>query len=40
MRPEFSKIIQLVYPNIADSDAVCNYPNISGVAKNLYFLDH
>jgi hypothetical protein len=40
MRPEISKMVKLFYPNLIDDDSVKNYPNIKGVDKNLFFLDH
>ncbi|KAF9364076.1 hypothetical protein BGX34_002578 [Mortierella sp. NVP85] len=40
MRPEISSLIRnTLYPYLEDGKNV-NYPNVSGMASNLYFMDH
>ena len=41
MRPEFADLIRpTIYSKLLDGDNVMNYPNIKGVAKNMFFLNH
>ncbi|RUP52086.1 hypothetical protein BC936DRAFT_141680 [Jimgerdemannia flammicorona] len=41
MRPEIADLIRLtLYPDLIDGGAVMNYPNVSGMRKNLFFMDH
>lgn len=41
MRPEIADLIRpVIYKDLEDSDSVKQYPNVVGMAKNLYFIDH
>ncbi|CAG0900160.1 unnamed protein product, partial [Darwinula stevensoni] len=41
MRPAISCLITPhIYPDLIDHDSVLNYPNISGMSENLFFLTH
>jgi len=40
MRPEISKLLNVIYPALYDHPHVETYPNIRGVKSNLYFLTH
>jgi len=41
MRPEISSLIRTsVYPGLLDHESVKTYPDVLGMSKNLYFLDH
>lgn len=41
MRPDIANLIRpTIYKTLFDSDTVKQYPNVTGVNKNLYFLDH
>ena len=40
MRPEISKLMNYIYPQLQDHASVLNYPNVKGIAKNLYFFNH
>ncbi|CAH1406157.1 unnamed protein product [Nezara viridula] len=41
MRPEIASLISpLVYPDLLNHPSVCNYPDVRGMAKNLFFVDH
>lgn len=41
MRPEFANLIRpTIYKDLLDDDSVKQYPNVKGMAKNLYFIDH
>ncbi|XP_055324337.1 NFX1-type zinc finger-containing protein 1-like [Sitodiplosis mosellana] len=41
MRPEISSLIRTsIYKEVTDDDSVKQYPDVVGVSKNLYFIDH
>ena len=40
MRPEIASVMRILYPQLTDDQRVKRYPNIMGVNKNLYFLNH
>ncbi|KAI9804272.1 MAG: hypothetical protein M1833_007079 [Piccolia ochrophora] len=41
MRPPISSLIrETLYPNLKDHDFVSSYPNVVGLRKNLFWLDH
>ncbi|XP_060086142.1 NFX1-type zinc finger-containing protein 1-like [Ylistrum balloti] len=40
MRPEISKIMTLIYPELKDHDIVRTYDNIKGTATNAFFINH
>lgn len=40
MRPEISRLIRTVYPNLRDHQSVMELPNVVGMRTNLYWLDH
>ena len=40
MRPEISHILKFIYPDLKDHSQVASYPNIKGVAENVFFLNH
>ncbi|KAF9358201.1 hypothetical protein BGX26_002268 [Mortierella sp. AD094] len=41
MRPEISSLIRnTLYPNLEDGGRVFQYPPVSGMARNLFFMDH
>lgn len=40
MRPEISKMMTLIYPNLRDHESVAKYPNIKGLMSNLFFMNH
>jgi superfamily I DNA and/or RNA helicase len=40
MRPEISKMMNLIYPNLKNHESVTNYPSVKGLQKNLFFLNH
>lgn len=41
MRPEIANLIRpIIYKDLLDDDSVKQYPNVIGMAKNLYFIDH
>lgn len=41
MRPEIASLIRTsIYKELIDDDSVKQYPNIVGISKNLYFIDH
>jgi superfamily I DNA and/or RNA helicase len=41
MRPEISKLITpSIYDVLHDHESVKDFPDVKGVAKNLYFVDH
>lgn len=40
MRPEISKIMHLIYPELKDHSIVEAYDNIRGVATNAFFINH
>ena len=41
MRPEISKLITpSIYKTLYNSESVFKYPNVKGLVKNVYFIDH
>ena len=40
MRPEIAEVVRFIYPNLKDHESVTKYPNIKGIASNLFFYDH
>jgi hypothetical protein len=40
MRPEISKMIKFLYPNLTDDEIVKTYPQIKGIDKCVFFFDH
>lgn len=41
MRPEIANLIRpIIYKELSDADSVKQYPDVIGMAKNLYFIDH
>ena len=41
MRPEVSRlIVPVIYPKLKDHESVKRYPNIPGMAENVFFLTH
>ncbi|KAL4242825.1 hypothetical protein ABKN59_011535 [Abortiporus biennis] len=41
MRPEISHFIRtILYPRLEDNDVVMNYPRVSGMQHNVFFLNH
>ncbi|GAA5948709.1 hypothetical protein JCM3765_004981 [Sporobolomyces pararoseus] len=41
MRPEISSLIRtFLYPDLEDAPQVLEYPNVKGMTKNVYFIDH
>lgn len=41
MRPEIASLLRTtIYRDLIDDDSVKKYPNIVGLSKNLYFINH
>ncbi|XP_059169630.1 NFX1-type zinc finger-containing protein 1-like [Physella acuta] len=40
MRPEISKLMLHIYPELEDDDSVLEYDHIRGVEKDVYFINH
>lgn len=41
MRPDIANLIRpSIYAQLKDSESVQSYPNVGGMAKNLFFVDH
>lgn len=41
MRPDIANLIRpIIYKELLDADCVKQYPDVIGMAKNLYFIDH
>merc|ERR1719376_472191 len=40
MRPQISRLMRLIYPNLKDHPVVKNYPNVKGTGSSVVFLDH
>jgi hypothetical protein len=40
MRPEIASLVKPIYPTLQDHESVLNYPEIRGVAHNLFFINH
>ncbi|KAM5360773.1 hypothetical protein ACJZ2D_013519 [Fusarium nematophilum] len=40
MRPDISRLIRRVYPHLQDHDSVVDLPDVVGMQRNLFWLDH
>ncbi len=40
MRPEISKIMNLIYPSLLNHESVMSYPKVHGITKDVFFYDH
>jgi hypothetical protein len=40
MRPEIADVMRLFYKELTDDESVKNYPNVKGIMKNVYFINH
>jgi hypothetical protein len=40
MRPEISKIMNFIYPELNNHENVTKYPDVKGISKNVYFFNH
>ncbi|GFN85330.1 nfx1-type Zinc finger-containing protein 1-like [Plakobranchus ocellatus] len=40
MRPEISKLMRHIYPNLKDHSCVTHYDHIKGVTKDIFFVQH
>jgi hypothetical protein len=40
MRPDISKLISPLYPNLDNHPHVTTYPDVMGVAANVYLVSH
>lgn len=41
MRPEIANLIRpTIYKELFDHETVLSYPDVKGMAKNLFFIDH
>ncbi|KAM0417324.1 hypothetical protein ACHAPT_012640 [Fusarium lateritium] len=40
MRPDISKLIRRVYPNLQDHESVADLPDVIGMRRNLFWLNH
>ncbi|XP_059169633.1 NFX1-type zinc finger-containing protein 1-like [Physella acuta] len=40
MRPEISKLMRHIYPELEDDDSVLKYEHIRGVGKDVFFINH
>ncbi|VDI32197.1 Hypothetical predicted protein [Mytilus galloprovincialis] len=40
MRPQISKMLKIIYPNLKDHEVVENYDKVLGISENVYFIDH
>lgn len=41
MRPEIANLIRpTIYKTLIDDESLKQYPNVEGVKKNVYFIDH
>lgn len=40
MRPDISRMMRRIYPELRDDDVVKHYENVKGVANNVFFIDH
>ena len=40
MRPEIARLMRFIYEDLQDHESVHEYDDVSGVAKNIYFIDH
>ena len=40
MRPEISRLIKHIYPDLRDHDKVKGYPHVKGISKDVVFISH
>ena len=40
MRPEISKIMNFIYPDLENHYVVTTYPDVNCLGQNIFFLDH
>lgn len=40
MRPEIARIMNFIYEDLNDFPDVGRYPNVTGLASNVFFFDH
>ncbi|CAL1544824.1 unnamed protein product, partial [Lymnaea stagnalis] len=40
MRPEISKLLRHIYPDLKDHSSVFEYNHVRGIAKDIFFIDH
>jgi hypothetical protein len=40
MRPEISLVVKEIYPELEDHSTVNNRPDIRGIGKNYFFMNH
>jgi len=40
MRPEVCKIMNFIYPNLVNHTSVLASPNVRGLKRNVFFMDH
>ena len=40
MRPEIARLMRFIYEDLQDHESVHEYEDVSGVSKNIYFIDH
>ncbi|KAK3400773.1 hypothetical protein B0T20DRAFT_152968 [Sordaria brevicollis] len=40
MRPEISRLIRRIYPQLEDHDSILHLPDVVGMRKNLFWLNH
>uniref|UniRef100_A0A8W8IV13 RZ-type domain-containing protein n=1 Tax=Magallana gigas TaxID=29159 RepID=A0A8W8IV13_MAGGI len=40
MRPEISKMMRIIYPELEDHEIVRRYPDIKGISHNFFFIHH
>ena len=40
MRPEISRLIKHIYPELRDHEKVFNYPHVKGISKDVVFISH
>jgi hypothetical protein len=40
MRPEIARIMNFIYEGLTDFPDVGKYPNVKGLASNVFFFDH
>lgn len=40
MRPDISRMMRKIYPELRDDDVVKSYDDVKGIANNVFFIDH